>query len=146
MAQLTEQANSLLHKRQKLIKLADSCEAGWEYESLDTRSVHWIIGCSWYLYLCSFFILLRFSFPSIRCFLSFRFGSTRLTNQLGGSVLLVPIRNLEKYFIWPKATMAMTIVILMVMVIAMAIVMSILMKVENRDRDGYGDGDGDGEW
>ena len=42
MAQLTEQAKSLLHKRQKLIKLADSSEANWdavqEYESQDIAS------------------------------------------------------------------------------------------------------------
>ena len=43
MAQLTDQTKSLLHKRQKLIKLADSSEAGWdavqEYESQDIASV-----------------------------------------------------------------------------------------------------------
>ncbi|CAH3165506.1 unnamed protein product [Pocillopora meandrina] len=39
---LTDQAKALLHKRQKLIKLADSSEAGWdavqEYESQDIAS------------------------------------------------------------------------------------------------------------
>ena len=42
MAQLTDQTKSLLHKSQKLIKLADSSEAGWdavhEYESQDIAS------------------------------------------------------------------------------------------------------------
>ena len=42
VAQLTDQTKSLLHKRQKLIKLADSSEAGWdavqEYESQDIAS------------------------------------------------------------------------------------------------------------
>ena len=42
MTQLTDQAKSLLHKRQKLAKLADSSEAGWdtvqEYESQDVAS------------------------------------------------------------------------------------------------------------
>ena len=42
MAHLTDQAKALLHKRQKLIKLADSSEAGWdavqEYESQDIAS------------------------------------------------------------------------------------------------------------
>ena len=42
MAHLTDQAKSLLHKRQKLIKLTDSSEAGWdavqEYESQDIVS------------------------------------------------------------------------------------------------------------
>ena len=42
VAHLTDQAKALLHKRQKLIKLADSSEAGWdavqEYESQDIAS------------------------------------------------------------------------------------------------------------
>ena len=42
VAQLTDQNKSLLHKRHKLIKLADSSEAGWdavqEYESQDIAS------------------------------------------------------------------------------------------------------------
>ena len=42
VAQLTDQTKSLLHKRQKLIKLPDSSEAGWdavsEYESQDIAS------------------------------------------------------------------------------------------------------------
>jgi len=33
VAHLTDQAKSLLHKRQKLIKLADSSEAGWDRSS-----------------------------------------------------------------------------------------------------------------
>ena len=42
VAYLTDQAKALLHKRQNLIKLADSSEAGWdavqEYESQDIAS------------------------------------------------------------------------------------------------------------
>ena len=42
MAHLTDQSKALLHKRKKLIKLADSSEAGWdavqEYESQDIAS------------------------------------------------------------------------------------------------------------
>ena len=42
VAHLTDQAKALLHKRQKLIKLPDSSEAGWdavqEYESQDIAS------------------------------------------------------------------------------------------------------------
>ena len=42
VAQLTDQTKALLHKRQKLIKLADSSEAGWdavqEYEYQDIAS------------------------------------------------------------------------------------------------------------
>ena len=42
VAHLTDQAKALLHKRQKLIKLVDSSEAGWdavqEYESQDIAS------------------------------------------------------------------------------------------------------------
>ena len=42
VAQLTDQTKSLLHQRQKLIKIADSSEAGWdavqEYESQDNAS------------------------------------------------------------------------------------------------------------
>ena len=42
VAHLTDQAKALLHKRQKLIKLADSSEPGWdavqEYESQDIAS------------------------------------------------------------------------------------------------------------
>ena len=42
VAQLTDQTKSLLHKRQKLIKPADSSEAGWdavqEYECQDIAS------------------------------------------------------------------------------------------------------------